>query len=75
MKKPKKQLTEEFLEKIKSLGFNTGAKPDDACHNCGKPLHEHHLVGIAVGGVLNIPKRRKQGNKLNTGNEEAAFAA
>ena len=71
-KKSKKQLTEEFLEKIKSIGINTGVKAEDTCVGCGKPLYDHNLVGIAVGGVL-VPKRRK--NNLNTGNEETAFAA
>lgn len=72
MKKPKKQSDKEFLEKIKTLNFNVGAKPEAKCVNCGEPLGKHKLKLIAVGGIM---KRKPEENKLDTSNEEVAFSA
>ena len=73
--KSKKQLTKEFLEKIKTINIGTSGKTlgDVQCPGCGNPLKEHVLVPVAVGGIIKVP--RKSENKLNVNNEEAAFSA
>ena len=75
MKKRKKQLTEEFLEKIKSISIGSGGKKlgDLKCPGCGGPLKQHELKLVAVGGVMKMPPRPVK--KLETSNEEVSFAA
>lgn len=72
--KSKKQLTKEFLEKIKTINIGTSGKTlgDLQCPGCGHPIKEHNLVPVAIGGVMKIPRKRVE--KVNANNEEIAFA-
>lgn len=72
--KSKKQLTEEFLEKIKTINIGGGKKLGELkCPGCGNLLQEHELIPVAIGGVMKIP--RKPVKKLKTDNKEVSFAA
>jgi hypothetical protein len=49
-KSNKKSKNEEFIEKIKTIGFITGkpSKEDPSiCENCGEPMDDH-ISGLAI---------------------------
>jgi hypothetical protein len=76
-KKTKKQLNEEFLEKLKTLTVSTGSKSiDPTCANCGNPLSKHALIPVAAIQIpfpFPLPGRRPKPESKH--NEETAFAA
>lgn len=53
------QANEEFFEKLKSLTFGFGAKPDDKCPGCGQPFKNHKLKLVGVGMIVAVPKNPK----------------
>lgn len=80
--KAKTKSDAEFIEKIKSISFNTGPKGGDICHNCGEP-ESNHIPSVAIPipvavasaaiAVAEQFKRRRAAQKATS--EEAAFAA
>lgn len=69
MKKTKAQLDKEFIEKVKTLGIATGAKPPcPKCPDCGGPLKDAPLlsVGVAV--------RHRRRNSAPRQDEETSLA-
>ena len=58
MSEKEEQANNEFLEKLKSLTFGFGVKPDDKCPGCGKPLKDHHLKFVGIGIVMPVPKHQ-----------------